>query len=70
MKKARKFRNFTVLESLFIKVAGLACKFIKIQTSTQFSFCEYCKTFKNTYFEELLPAAAFDSFRKNTYNQN
>ena len=61
---------FTVLESLFIKAAGLASNFIKIETPTQFSFCEYCGIFKNTYFEEHLPTAAFDSFGKNTCNQN
>ena len=72
IKKAvlKTFSKFTTLESLFIKDAGLASNFIKIETPTQFSFYEYCGIFKNTYFEEHLPTAAFDSFRKNACNQN
>ena len=61
---------FAVLESLFIKAARLASNFIEIKTPTQLSFRQYCGIFKNTYFEEHLPTAAFDSFRKNTYNPN
>ena len=60
----------TVLEFLFIKAAGLASNFIKIETRTQLSFCEYCRIFKNTYFEEHLPTAVFGSFKKNACNQN
>ena len=45
-----------VLDSLFNKFAGMkACKFIKKRLQHRcfpvFS-CEYCETFKNTYFEE------------------
>ena len=65
-----KMFQFSVLKSLFIKAAGLASIFIKIETPTQFSFCEFCGIFKNTYFEEHLPTAAFDYFRKNACNQN
>ena len=71
VKKAvlKDFSIFTALESLFIKDAGLNSNFIQIETPVQFSFCEYCGIFKNTYFEEHLPTAAFDSFRKNACNQ-
>ena len=65
----KNFPIFTALESLFIKDAGLTSNFIQIETPVQFSFCEYCGIFKNTYFEEHLPMAAFDSFRKNACNQ-
>ena len=64
------FKNlsiFTVLESLFIKAAGLANNLIKIETPTQLSFCEYCVIFKSNYFEVHLPTAGFDSFRKNAW---
>ena len=43
-----------MLESLFNKTVGLkACNFIK-KTPVQVHSCEYCKTLKNTYFEEHL----------------
>ena len=58
-----------MLESLFIKAASLDSNFIKIKAPTQFSFREFCGIFKNTYFEEHLPTAVFDSFRKNACNQ-
>ena len=47
-----------MLESLFNKVAGLQmCNFIKKSLHHEF-FCEYCKIFKNIYFEEHLIKAA------------
>ena len=36
-----------------------ACNFIKKNTPTQVFSSEYCKTFKNTCFEEHLRTAAF-----------
>ena len=61
-------RNFAKLagkhlcQSLFFtKVAGLkpmACNFIKIETQTQVFFCEFCKTFKTTFFTEHLRTTA------------
>ena len=53
-----------MLESLFIKAAGLDSNFIEIETPTQFSFREFCGIFKNTYFEEHRPTAAFDFLEK------
>ena len=42
----------SVMKSLFKKVVGLkTCNFIK---KRQVFSCEYCKTFKNVYFEENL----------------
>ena len=41
-----------MLESLFNIIVGLK------QTLRQVFFCEYCKSFKNTYFEEHLRTAA------------
>ena len=44
-----------MFESLFNEVAGLkAYNFIKKETPTQVFSCEYCKNFKNTYFEKHL----------------
>ena len=56
---SEKFRNFhgktPVLESLFNNVSGW--------NSWVVCSCEYCKIFKNTYFEEHLPAAKSEQCR-------
>ena len=53
-KKFRKFHRKTpVLESPFIKVAGL-------RSATQVFPCKICKIFKNTYFVEHLQTSASD----------
>ena len=45
-------------ENTFVGCLLKACNFIKKETSTQVFSCEYCDTFKNTYFEEHLRTAA------------
>ena len=52
-----------MLESYFKIVAGLkVCNYIKKRLQHRFFFCEYCKIFKKTYFEEhLRPAASASS---------
>ena len=48
-----------MLESLFNKVTGLQpATFQKKETTTQVFSCVVCEIFKDTYFEEHLPAAA------------
>ena len=48
-----------VLKYLLNKVAGhKACNFVKKKTSTPMFSCEYCKIFKNIYYEEHLHTAA------------
>ena len=47
-----------VLESLFNKAGGLRCANYQIETPTQVFSCDYCKVFKNTYFEEHLQTVA------------
>ena len=61
------FKNFCkfhrknpVLESLFIKILGQTCNFIK-ETLTQVFSCEICEIFKNTFFQRTPPVAAFDN---------
>ena len=49
-----------MLESPFNKVAGLQA--LKRDPIQLFS-CEYCKHFKNTYFEEFLRTPAFEGFQ-------
>ena len=47
-----------MLESLFDKVTGLhASTMLLKRDSTQVLSCKYCKTFKKTYFKELLQTA-------------
>ena len=57
-----KFAGKHLCQSLFFnKVAGLrpmACNFIKKETLAQAFFCEFCKTFKNTFFTEHLRTTA------------
>ena len=48
-------KSFTMLEFLFNKVAGLkAYIIIKKETPTQVYSCEYCKTFKSSFFRTLV----------------
>ena len=48
-----------VLESLFNKVGGLACNFIKKETPTQVFSCEYCEILKKGFvIEKPLVAAS------------
>ena len=58
---SEKFRNIHrkifVLESLFNIVGDLQERYLK-ETPIQVFSCEYCKIFKNTYFEEHLQMAA------------
>ena len=49
-----------MLESLFNKVAGLK--------AFQMISCEYCKIFKNTYFEEHLRMAASGACQREGIN--
>ena len=46
-------RETPVLESLFNKVAGLNPTTLLKRDSKKVFSCEYCKIFKNTYFEYL-----------------
>ena len=53
-------RKTPVLELFFNIVAGLEdWNCIKKRLQHRCFFCEYCKIFKNTYFEEHLRTAAF-----------
>ena len=45
-------------DPFFNKVGGLRTYFIKNKTLAQVPFCEFCKIFKNTYFEDHLRRAA------------
>ena len=50
LKNFAMFRGKQLLGSVFNKVAGLQLS------------CEYCKTFKNSFFHKTAPVAAFDKF--------
>ena len=43
-----------LLESFLIRFQASDCNFIKNQNTTPVSSCEFCGTFKNTYFIEHL----------------
>ena len=43
---------------LFVKIAGLGCNFISKEIPAQGYFYEFCKIFKNVFFEEHLRMAA------------
>ena len=47
-------------ESLFNKVAGLACNVIKKETLAQVFSSEFCEISKNIFFHRPLPVAASD----------
>ena len=47
-----------VLESLFIKVAGLGLQLYQKDAQTQVLSSEYCEIFKNTHFEKHLQKTA------------
>ena len=63
VKKFRKFHwKTSVLESPFIKVAGVAGSATLLQkTPTQVFSCRICETFKNIYFVEHLQTTASGS---------
>ena len=54
--KLSQWPNFTVIRKNFDVCVGVS--FLKMTPTRLFS-CGYCKSFKNTYFEEYLQAAAF-----------
>ena len=59
--KFRKIHSKTpVPESLFNKVAGLACNVIKKETLAQVFSSEFCEISKNIFFHRPLPVAASD----------
>ena len=47
-------------ESLFNKVAGDACNFVKKDSPSQVFSCKFCEIFKNTNFNRTPPVPAFD----------
>ena len=51
-------RKAPVPESFFNKKTPEACNFIKKETLARMTSCEFCETFKNTFFTELLWATA------------
>ena len=66
----RNFAKFTgkhLCESLFNKVAGAACNFIKKETLAQVFFCEFCEICKNTFFTEHSWGAASSNLSKKNW---
>ena len=50
-----------MLESLLIKLQGFRPATLLKETLTQVFSCEYCKTFKDTFFTERLRETAFEN---------
>ena len=51
-----------MLDCFLIKTSPLSLQLSRKETATHAFFCEYCESFNNTYFEEHLRMAAFESF--------
>ena len=60
------YRKAPVLESL-CRFSGL--QFYEKETPTLMLSCEYCETFKNTYFEEHLRTTASYFMKKNRHSR-
>ena len=65
LRNVTKFTGKHLCQSLFFKPATLlngpqVCNFIKKEALAQVFFCEFCETFKNTFFTEHLLATASD----------
>ena len=48
--------------SFLIKLQGSACSLIKNETSGQVFSCEFCETFKNTFFHRTSPITPVNYF--------
>ena len=47
------------LAKMFYKIRSEPCNFIKKETLTQVSFCEFCKISRNTFFHRTSPHDCF-----------